>query len=102
METEKIVTYECKVCGRRLAITRFGSIYEQSIFCCGVASAELGQPKAAAAPKPAVKKTAAKKPAAKKPAAKPAKKAAKKPAGKKTAVKKTAKKAVKKKAAKKR
>jgi hypothetical protein len=96
MGIEKIMQYECKVCGRKIDVTRTGDIYEEPVFCCGLETTEIGEPfglKAA----PAVKK----KPAKKKPAKKKAvKKAAKKPAKKKVA-KKTVKKAVKKKATKK-
>jgi hypothetical protein len=96
MGIEKIMQYECKVCGRKIDVTRTGDIYEEPVFCCGLETTEMGEP---CAPKaaPAVKK----KPAKKKPAKKKAvKKAAKKPA-KKKAAKKTVKKAVKKKATKK-
>ena len=104
MNMERVVQYECKVCGRRIDVTRTGDVYEEPIFCCGVETLAVGAPGAAAAsaarkpaPKKAVKKPAKKK-AAKKAAKKPAKKkaakkAAKKPAKKKAAKKKTAKKA---------
>jgi hypothetical protein len=97
MNTEKIMQYQCRVCGRRLDVTRTGDVYEEPIYCCGVESLEVGVP--GAAPRTA-KKAATKKPATKKVAKK---KAAKKKATKKTAKKtvKTAKKAVKKKTAKK-
>jgi hypothetical protein len=96
MGIEKIMQYECKVCGRKIDVTRTGDIYEEPVFCCGLETTEIGEPFAPKAA-PAVKK----KPAKKKPAKKKAvKKAAKKPV-KKKAAKKTAKKAVKKKATKK-
>ncbi len=96
MGIEKIMQYECKVCGRKIDVTRTGDIYEEPVFCCGLETTEIGEPFALKAA-PAVKK----KPAKKKPAKKKAvKKAAKKPA-KKKAAKKTVKKAVKKKATKK-
>jgi hypothetical protein len=102
MNMERVVQYECKVCGRRIDVTRTGDVYEEPIYCCGVVTSEIGAPGAAvAAPsrKPAAKKKAAKKPAKKKAARKPAKK---KPAKKKVAKKKVVKKkAAKKKAAKK-
>lgn len=107
MDTERIVTYECKVCGRRIDVTRTGDVYEEPIYCCGMETASVGMPAAAAqrpAAKKPVKKAAKKKPAAKKPAKKAAKKkpAAKKPAKKaaRKAVKKAAKKKVVKKAVK--
>ena len=105
MGIEKIMQYECRVCGRRIDVTRTGDVYEEPVYCCGMEVSAVKAPEqfgfAAAAPKkPAVKKKPVKK-AAKKPAKKKAaKKAAKKPA-KKKAAKKTAKKAAKKKAAKK-
>lgn len=97
MGIERIVQYECKVCGRKIDVTRTGDMYEEPVFCCGLETSEVsvatGGPPAA----PAVRK----KPAKKKPAKKKAvKKAAKKPV-KKKATKKAAKKAVKKKATKK-
>jgi len=99
MAIEKIVQYECKVCGRRLDVTRTGDVYEEPILCCGVEATAVGAPAETpvmpARKKPAKKK--AKKKAVKKTAKKAAKKAKKKPAKKKTAKKK----AVKKKAAKK-
>jgi hypothetical protein len=93
MDIEKVVQYECKVCGRRIDVTRSGDVYEEPIFCCGVETSEVMVPGAApAAPKP--------RPAAKKKPAKKAKKKAAKKAKKKAVKKKAAKKA-KKKAAKK-
>ena len=96
MGIEKIMQYECKVCGRKIDVSRTGDIYEEPVFCCGLETTEVSEsfaPQAA----PAVKK----KPAKKKPAKKKAvKKTAKKPVKKKAARKK-AKKTVKKKAAKK-
>lgn len=102
MVIERVVQYECKVCGRRIDVTRTGDVYEEPIYCCGAETSEVGGFAAAAPRKPAVK--AGKKPA-KKAVKKPVKKAArKKPAKKKAvkkAVKKTAKKQAKKKAKKK-
>jgi hypothetical protein len=80
---ERIVQYGCKVCGRRIDVTRTGDIYEEPVYCCGLEAAEANIPAAPAAP--AVKK----------------KPAVRKKAGKKAAKKKAAKKAVKKKSAKK-
>jgi hypothetical protein len=88
MGIEKIMQYECKVCGRRIDVTRTGDIYEEPVFCCGLETTECCVPEQQ--PVPAVKK----------PPKKAAKKAVKKKA-KKKAVKKTVKKAVAKKAAKK-
>jgi hypothetical protein len=99
MNMERVVSYECKVCGRRIDVTRTGDVYEEPIYCCGVEAAEVGGQAAAV---PSKKKPAAKKPAKKKPAKKAAKKkAVKKAAKKKPAKKKPAKKAAKKKAKKK-
>ncbi len=102
MNMERVVQYECKVCGRRIDVTRTGDVYEEPIFCCGVETLEVGAPGAMVggpARKPAVKKKAAGK-SAKKKAAK--KKAAKKmPAKKKAAKKKVVKKPAKKKVTKK-
>lgn len=99
MGIERIMQYECRVCGRRLDVTRTGDVYEEPIYCCGMEAAAVKVPEqfGVAAPAP-------KKPAAKKPVKKAVKKAAKKPARKKAAkkaVKKAVRKAVKKKAAKK-
>jgi hypothetical protein len=102
MATEMILQYGCKVCGRRIEVTRTGEMYEEPVYCCGLETAEVNvpsgvttTPKKVAARKPA-KKAAKKK--AKKAAKKAVKKAAKKPA-KKKAAKKAVKKAVKKKKA---
>jgi hypothetical protein len=107
MAIEKVVQYECKVCGRRLDVTRTGDVYEEPIFCCGVETMSVGAPAEApvmTAGKKAVKKAVKKgKKAVKKAkkAVKKAKKAVKKAVkAVKKAVKK-AKKAVKKKAVKK-
>lgn len=104
MGIEKIVQYECRVCGRRFDVTSVGGLNEGPVYCCGMEAAIVKAPEqfgfAAASPKtPARKKPARKaaKKAAKKPAKKKAaKKAAKKKTGKKAVKKKTAKKAVKK------
>jgi hypothetical protein len=96
METERVVQFACKVCGRRIDVTRTGDVYEEPIFCCGVEAAEMsvaGAAEEAPAPKP---KKPAKKKAKKKAAKKAAKKAKKKPAKKKAATKKAKKKAAKK------
>jgi hypothetical protein len=104
MGIERIMQYECRVCGRRIDVTRTGDVYEEPVYCCGMEATGVKAPEqlglAAAAPKkPAVKKPAKK--AAKKAAKKPAKKKAAKKAAKKPAKKKVAKKTVKKKVAKK-
>ena len=80
MDTERVKQYECKVCGRRIDVTRAGDVYEEPIYCCGVQSAEVGAP----AMVPAA--TSAKKKPAKKKAVK--KKTARKKTAKKKAVKK--------------
>src|SRR3972149_2861227 len=111
MDMERVVQYECKVCGRRIDVTRTGDAYEEPVFCCGVESSESSaqqelesifstgafgvkkKPAKKKAKKKAVKKKAAKK--AKKKKAK--KKAVKKKAGKKKTAKKKKKAARKKK-----
>ena len=98
MGIERIMQYECRVCGRKIDVTRTGDVYEEPVYCCGLESTAISAASAPMAPALAVVK---KKPAKKKPAKKKAvKKAATKPA-KKKAAKKAAKKAVKKKTAKK-
>ena len=109
MAMEKIMQYECRVCGRKIDVTRTGDVYEEPVYCCGLeateANVQIAPPVPAAAavrkPKPAKKK--AKKKAVKKAAKKAVKKKAKKKAIKKKTVKKkiTKKKATKKKATKK-
>lgn len=97
MDIEKVMQYECKVCGRRIDVTRSGDVYEEPIFCCGVETSEVAVPgmaPAAQKPRPPAKKKTAKK-AKKKAAKKAKKKAAKKKAKKKTAKKKAKKKAKK-------
>jgi hypothetical protein len=106
MGIEKIMQYECKVCGRKIDVTRTGDIYEEPVFCCGLETTECCAPEQPAAPavkkKPAKKKVVKKAVAKKKAAKKTVKKAVKKAAKKKVAKKKTAKKKATKKAAKKR
>jgi hypothetical protein len=99
MAIEKVVQYECKVCGRRLDVTRTGDVYEEPILCCGVEALSVGAP--AEAPVMPARKKPAKKKAKKKPAKKTAKKAKKKPAKKKAVKRPAKKKAAKKKTAKK-
>jgi hypothetical protein len=105
MDIEKVVQYECKVCGRKIDVTRTGDVYEEPVFCCGVEAAEagaaggMGMEEMLPLTMPKPKKKPAKK-AKKKAAKKAKKKAAKKKVAKKKAKKKVAKKA-KKKAAKK-
>ena len=100
MATEKIMQYECRVCGRKIEVSRTGEVYEEPVYCCGMETTTINVPGAssvlAAAPrkKPVVKKKLAKKKAVKKAVKKKAtkKKATKKKVSKKKAVKKTAKK----------
>lgn len=104
MGIEKIVQFECKVCGRRLDVTRTGDIYEEPVYCCGLEATAVNVPEELATQaEPAIRKKPAKKKAAKKAAKKKAAKKAKKKAVKKKAAKKkaTKKKAAKKKTAKK-
>jgi len=91
MDIARILQYECKVCGRRIDVTRTGDVYEEPVYCCNLEAAEVGVPETEQGGAPAVRK----KPARKKAVKKAVKKA------KKKAVKKAAKKKVKKKAAKK-
>jgi hypothetical protein len=96
MGIERIMQYECKVCGRKIDVTRTGEVYEEPVFCCGLEASAVSAP-----PAPVVAKKPAKKKAAKKTKKKAAKKKAKKKAVKKKAAKKAVKKKAKKKAAKK-
>lgn len=101
MGIERIMQYECRVCGRKIDVTRTGDVYEEPVYCCGLEATDVNVPSAPIAPPPA-RKAAKKKPAKKKAAKKAVKKKAAKKAVKKAAKKKTAKKkAVKKKAGKK-
>src|SRR5512144_427132 len=81
MAIERIMQYECKVCGRKIDVTRTGDVYEEPVYCCGVQSVETGAPAMVPAPA-AEKKPAARKPARKKVAKKARKKLAKKAAKK--------------------
>ncbi len=97
MGIERIMQYECRVCGRKIDVTRTGDVYEEPVYCCGLEATEVNisqVPAAPEAPAPApAPETAEKKPARKKAAKKPAKKkAAKKKASKKKATKKRARK----------
>ena len=65
MAIERIMQYECKVCGRKIDVTRTGDVYEEPVYCCGLESTEATVP-AAAGTKPAAKKKAGKKAAKKK------------------------------------
>jgi len=106
MAMEKVVQYECRVCGRRLDVSKLtGEVYQEPVICCGLEATEVNVPEeqAAAPVTPAVRKRPAKKKAKKKAVKKKAAKKAKKKAVKKKAAKKkaTKKKAAKKKTAKK-
>jgi hypothetical protein len=104
MDIEKIMQYECRVCGRKIEVTKAGDVYEEPVYCCGLEATEVTVPEESAAlAVPAVRRKPAKKKAAKKAAKKKAAKKAKKKAVKKKAAKKkaTKKKAAKKKTAKK-
>src|SRR3990172_8027707 len=87
MDMERVVQYECKVCGSKIDVTRSGGVYEEPVFCCGVeaseASAQQELESIFSTGAFAVKK---------KPAGKKAKKKAKKKAVKKKAAKKAKKK----------
>jgi hypothetical protein len=109
MGIEKVMQYECRVCGRKIDITRTGETFEEPVYCCGLEATEVNIEEAPAVlMTPAIRKRPAKKKAAKKRAKKKAAKKAKKKAVKKKATKKkagkkkTAKKKAKKKTAKKR
>jgi hypothetical protein len=101
MGIERIMQYECKVCGRKIDVTRTGEVYEEPVFCCGLEATAASAPPAPVVSKKPAKRKPAKKKAAKKAKKKAAKKKAKKKAVKKKAVKKAVKKKAKKKAAKK-
>ena len=81
MGIERIMQYECRVCGRKIDVTRTGDVYEEPVYCCGLEATEANVP--APAVKQAAPRKAAKKPAKKKATKKAAKKAVKKKAGKK-------------------
>ena len=98
MGIERILQYECKVCGRKIDVTRTGDAYEEPVFCCGLEATEVSVGSEMPAAPAVRKKPAKKKPAKKKAAKKAAKKAVKKKVTKKKAAKK---KATKKKVAKK-
>jgi len=101
MAIEKNMQYECRVCGRKIEVTRTGDVYEEPVYCCGLEATECNVP--TAPPASAAVTVTRPKPAKKKAKKKAAKKAAKKKTAKKKAVKKkaTKKKATKKKAKKK-
>jgi type IV secretory pathway VirB10-like protein len=99
MGSDKNVQYECKVCGRKIDVTRIGDVNEEPVYCCGLESAKVNVQEMP--PIPGAPVAAVKKPAKKKAKKKAAKKKAKKKAAKKKAKKRAVKKAVKKKAAKK-
>jgi hypothetical protein len=107
MGSDKSMQYECKVCGRKIDVTRTGDMYEEPVYCCGLQSAEVSVQEMPTAPvaltvaKKSPKKKAKKKVAKKKAKKKVAKKKAKKKAVKKKVVKKAKKKTVKKKTSKK-
>ena len=98
MGIEKILQYECRVCGRRIDVTKTGDMYEEPVYCCSIEATEIGMPeqRGAASTVLSGKKPAPRKKAAKK---KILKKAVKKPVAKKAAKKSAKKKAVKKKVA---
>ena len=98
MGSDKSKQYECKVCGRKIDVTRTGDMYEEPVYCCGLQSAEVSVQEMPTAP---VALTVAKKSPKKKAKKKVAKKKAKKKAVKKKVVKKAKKKTVKKKTSKK-
>ncbi len=86
MGIERIMQYECRVCGRKIDVTRTGDVYEEPVYCCGLEATDVNVPAAPIAPSP-VKKAVKKKPAKKKAAKKAVKKKAKKKAVKKAAKK---------------
>ena len=36
MAMEKNMQYECRVCGRKIDVTRTGDVYEEPVYCCGL------------------------------------------------------------------
>jgi len=98
MGSDKIMQYECRVCGRKIDVTRTGDVYEEPVYCCGLESAEVSVQEMPTAP---VALAAVKKPSKKKAKKKVAKKKAKKKVVKKKAAKKAKKKVSKKKVVKK-
>ena len=103
MGIEKIMQYECRVCGRRIDVSSTGDVIEEPVLCCGLEATEVSVQEPAELVVPTVRKKPARKKAAKKAVKKKAAKKAKKKAVKKKAAKKkaTKKKAAKKKTAKK-
>lgn len=41
MPVERIIQYECRVCGRRIDIMRSGDVYEEPVYCCGIQAATV-------------------------------------------------------------
>ena len=41
MATKKNKIYECRVCGRKIDVTRTGDVYEEPVYCCGVETKEI-------------------------------------------------------------
>lgn len=37
----KAASYECKVCGRNISVTRTGDLYKEPVYCCGVKTKEI-------------------------------------------------------------
>lgn len=78
MAKEKVINYECSLCGTKVDVSSLGEPNLQPIYCCGVEVRELETKKAVSKKKVAAKKKAVKKPVKK----------AVKPVAKKKAVKK--------------
>lgn len=92
MDIEKVMQFECKVCGRKINVSRSGDVYEEPVYCCGIEAAAIDVEEEepifvppSATTKKLVRKKAKKK--AKKVAKKKAKKVAKKKVKKKAKTK---------------
>ena len=44
MGIERIMQYECRVCGRKIDVTRTGDVYEEPVYCCGLEATEANVP----------------------------------------------------------
>ena len=41
MAIKRTKSYECKICGRKIDVTRTGEVYEEPVYCCGVETSLL-------------------------------------------------------------
>ena len=67
----KTITYECELCGSKIAVSKTSETVEMSpIYCCGSEVKKVSSGKKPAAPKKKASKKVVKKPVVKKPAKK--------------------------------